>query len=189
MRVSGVFLLVTIWYTVGAQPTRVPQGERGLSGVGVHEGGAVSRGRTGKAPPAITLLGHLPALWGGSDCRKRRVLPLAPSGRGLRPQAVGERTVRLPEIFRAMAMFSSSAPTGHLPTLWGGFLSCERAKNDAAEGGTLGVPSVYACRKVFFVPSLQRRNRRNYKLLDKNTFLHKFDGVPFALRAYLCYNR
>ena len=28
---------------------------------------------------------------------------LAPSGRGLRPQAVGERTVRLPEIFRAMA--------------------------------------------------------------------------------------
>ena len=124
--------MVTIWYTVGAQPTRVPQGERGLSGVGVHEGGAVSRGRTGKAPPAITLLGHLPALWGGSDCRKRRVLPLAPSGRGLRPQAVGERTVRLPEIFRAMAMFSSSAPTGHLPTLWGGFLSCGRAKNDAA---------------------------------------------------------
>ena len=54
--------------------------------------------------------------------------------------------------------------------------------------GTLGVPSVYACRKVFFVPSLQRRNRRNYKLLDKNTFLHKFGGVPFALRAYLCYN-
>ena len=25
--------------------------------------------------------------------------------------------------------------------------------------------------------------------LDKNTFLHKFDGVPFALRAYLCYNK
>ena len=83
----------------------------------------------------------------------------------------------------------SLRPYGHLPTLWGGFLSCGRAKNDAAEGGTLGVPSVYACRKVFFVPSLQRRNRRNYKLLDKNTFLHKFDGVPFALRAYLCYNR
>jgi len=59
--------------------------------------------------------------------------------------------------------------------------------------GTLGVTSVYACRKVFFVPSLQRRNRRNSKLLDKNTFLqkfvHKFDGVPFALRAYLCYNK
>ena len=31
-------------------------------------------------------------------------------------------------------------------------------------GGTLGVPSVYACRKVFFVPSLQRRNRRNSKI-------------------------
>ena len=42
-------------------------------------------------------------------------LPLAPSARGLRPQAVGERTVRLPEIFRAMARFSPSAPSGHLP--------------------------------------------------------------------------
>ena len=40
-------------------------------------------------------------------------LPLAPSARGLRPQAVGERTVRLPEIFRAMAKFSPSAPSGH----------------------------------------------------------------------------
>lgn len=49
----------------GAQPTRVSQAERGLSGVGVHEGGAVSRGRACKAPPAIALLGHLPALWGG----------------------------------------------------------------------------------------------------------------------------
>ena len=50
-----------------------------------------------------------------SDCRKRCVYPLAPSARGLRPQAVGERTVRQSEIFRAMARFSSSAPTGHLP--------------------------------------------------------------------------
>ena len=40
---------------------------------------------------------------------------MAPSARGLRPQAVGERTVRLPEIFRAMARFSPSAPSGHLP--------------------------------------------------------------------------
>ena len=30
-----------------------------------------------------------------------------------RPQAVGERTVRLPNIFRAMARFSPSAPSGH----------------------------------------------------------------------------
>ena len=43
------------------------------------------------------------------------VHPLAPSARGLRPQAVGERTVRLSEIFRAMARFSPSAPSGHLP--------------------------------------------------------------------------
>ena len=49
------------------------------------------------------------------DCRKRYVHSLAPSARGLRPQAVGERTVRLPEIFRAMARFSPSAPSGHLP--------------------------------------------------------------------------
>ena len=67
-------------------------------------------------------------------CRKRCAHPLAPSARvtphsvgrcreategpgpeGLRPQAVGERTVRLPEIFRAMARFSPSAPSGHRP--------------------------------------------------------------------------
>ena len=47
------------------------------------------------------------------DCRKRCAHPLAPSARGLRPQAVGERTVRLSEIFRAMARFSPSAPSGH----------------------------------------------------------------------------
>ncbi len=41
--------------------------------------------------------------------------PLGPSARGLRPQAVGERTVQLPEIFRTMARFSPSAPSGHLP--------------------------------------------------------------------------
>ena len=52
---------------------------------------------------------------GMTDCRKRCAHPLAPSARGLRPQAVGERTVRLSEIFRAMARFSPSAPSGHLP--------------------------------------------------------------------------
>ena len=52
---------------------------------------------------------------GMTDCRKRCAHPLAPSARGLRPQAVGERTVRLPEIFRVMARFSPSAPSGHLP--------------------------------------------------------------------------
>ena len=56
-----------------------------------------------------------PFLAGASDCRKRCAHPLAPSARGLRPQAVGERTVRLSEIFRAMARFSPSAPSGHLP--------------------------------------------------------------------------
>ena len=38
---------------------------------------------------------------------------MAPSARGLRPRAVGERTVRLPKIFRAMARFSPSTPSGH----------------------------------------------------------------------------
>ena len=33
--------------------------------------------------------------------------------------------------------------------------------------GILGVPLVYACRKVFFVPSLQRRNRRNSKQIKQ----------------------
>ena len=37
-------------------------------------------------------------------CRKRCAHPLAPSVRGLRPQAVGERTVRLPEIFRVQTV-------------------------------------------------------------------------------------
>ena len=32
---------------------------------------------------------------------------------GTRPQAVRKRTVRLPEIFRAMARFSPAAPSGH----------------------------------------------------------------------------
>ena len=48
-----------------------------------------------------------------TDCLKRCAHPLAHSARGLRPQAVGERTVRLSEIFRAMARFSPSAPSGH----------------------------------------------------------------------------
>ena len=39
--------------------------------------------------------------------------PLGPSAKGLRPQAVGERTVRLPKIFRAMARFSPAATSGH----------------------------------------------------------------------------
>ena len=39
--------------------------------------------------------------------------PLGILCEGTRPQAVGERTVRLPEIFRAMARFSPSAPSGH----------------------------------------------------------------------------
>ena len=43
------------------------------------------------------------------------VFPLAPSERGLPPQRLGERTVPLPEIFRAAARFNPSAPTGHLP--------------------------------------------------------------------------
>ena len=45
--------------------------------------------------------------------KKVRSHPLAPSAKRLRPQAVGERTVRLPEIFRVMARFSPSAPSGH----------------------------------------------------------------------------
>ncbi len=49
--------------------------------------------------------------------RKKEIAPfsLAPSGRGLRPQAVGERALRSSEIFRAMARLSPSAPSGHLP--------------------------------------------------------------------------
>ncbi len=68
---------------------------------------------------------HLP-LTREARLSKKCVHPLAPSARGLRPQAVGERTVRLPEIFRAMARFSPSAPSGHLPRR--GRLFCSRLK-------------------------------------------------------------
>ena len=53
---------------------------------------------------------RLPFVGAFADCQKRCVQPLAPSARGLRPQAVGERTVRLSEIFQAMARLSPSAP-------------------------------------------------------------------------------
>ena len=39
--------------------------------------------------------------------------PLGPSARGLRPQAMGGENCTAPEIFRAMARFSPSAPSGH----------------------------------------------------------------------------
>ena len=72
------------------------------------------RKAAGRACPAPTPK-DLPLTREASDCRKRCAHPLAPSARGLRPQAVGERTVRLSEIFRAMARFSPSDPSGHLP--------------------------------------------------------------------------
>ena len=53
--------------------------------------------------------------------------PWPPSARGLRPQAVGERTVRLPEIFRAIvsrdkvAFLNADAPGIFVPeTMHGG---------------------------------------------------------------------
>ena len=52
--------------------------------------------------------------------------PLGPSARGLRPQAVGERTVRLPEIFRAMARLSLPPPLRGTSLAEGGFLTCRR---------------------------------------------------------------
>ena len=64
------------------------------------------------ASPAVALR-HAPAGAAPRGKASRCAHPLAPSARGLRPQAVGERTVRLPEIFRAMARFSPSAPSGH----------------------------------------------------------------------------
>ena len=59
----------------------------------------------------------------GSGCRKAGGRPMAaptvspwpPLRGGSARRRWGERTVRLPEIFRAMAKFSPSAPSGHLP--------------------------------------------------------------------------
>ena len=95
---------------------------------------------------------------GSPDCRKRCAHPLAPSARGLRPQAVGERTVRLPEIFRAMARFSPSAPSGHLPRRGRFFdtLSFPR-------GGSLSLqknrPARFSCGAVLFYFSLLSKIR------------------------------
>ena len=64
--------------------------------------------------------------------------PLAPSGRGLPPQRVGERALRSSEIFRAVARFSPSGPAGppfplwrkrHLPRI-GGVCLTEGGKGD-----------------------------------------------------------
>ena len=95
-----------------ARPLRSTQGSD-LPLPGVFSGATGEHGAVKTAPykpPAIAA-----SQGGMTDCRKRCAHPLAPSARGLRPQAVGERTVRLPEIFRAMARFSPSAPSGHLP--------------------------------------------------------------------------
>ena len=95
-----------------ARPLRSTQGSD-LPLPGVFSGATGGHGAVKTAPykpPAIAA-----SRGGMTDCRKRCAHPLAPSARGLRPQAVGERTVRLPEIFRAMARFSPSAPSGHLP--------------------------------------------------------------------------
>ena len=81
------------------------------------------------------------------DCQKRCIQPLAPSARGLRPQAVGERTIRLSEIFRAMARLSPSAPSGHLPRrgrLFDGLgsdsVSAPRLPKNSCRGGQCSPP-------------------------------------------------
>ena len=93
-----------------ARPLRSTRGSD-LPLPGVFSGATGGHGAVKTAPykpPAIAA-----SQGGMTDCQKRCAHPLAPSARGLRPQAVGERTVRLPEIFRAMARFSPSAPSGH----------------------------------------------------------------------------
>ena len=88
----------------GSPPPSGPAGPPSVFALRAACGGCASTCACGRSPEGE-----------GSDCRKRCVYPLAPSARGLPPQRVGERTVRQPEIFRAMARFSPSAPTGHLP--------------------------------------------------------------------------
>ena len=89
-----------------------------------------------------------------TDCRKRCAHPLAPSARGLRPQAVGERTVRLPEIFRAMARFSPSAPSGHLPRR-GRFFDTLRGRESVLFFASLRLPPRGCARR-----RVSKRNRR-----------------------------
>ena len=97
-------------------PHQSPAAITSASALRAASGGCASTRACGRSPEGEALetqkRGRFRAL---SACRKRCAHPLAPSARGLRPQAVGERTVRLSEIFRAMARFSPSAPSGHLP--------------------------------------------------------------------------
>ena len=81
--------------------------------------------------------------------KKVRSHPLAPSAKRLRPQAVGERTVRLPEIFRAMARFSPSAPSGH------------RSPSGASATSPVSGESV-SQREVFLHAGLPRGGRLTY---------------------------
>ena len=80
--------------------------------------------------------------------------PLGPSAKGLRPQAVGERTVRLPEIFRAMARFSPSAPSGHLPRR-GRFFDTLRGRESVLFFASLRLPPRGCARR-----RVSKRNRR-----------------------------
>ena len=92
-------------------------------------------------------------------CRKRCAHPLAPSVRGLRPQAVGERTVRLPEIFWAMTRFSPSAPSGHLPRRGRFFDSLGAAymrPGSVRQTGAYGKPAGRACP----APTARRTKKR-----------------------------
>jgi hypothetical protein len=58
------------------------------------------------------------------------------------------------------------------------FAPCGRSNNEQADA--------YHTLLLFL---LCKEGTEEIPKLDKNTFLHKFDGVPFALRAYLCYNK
>ena len=104
----------------------------------------------GFIPPGVfaaAASSTLPALRRHLPCKGRQGT-LAPSARGLRPQAVGERTVRLPEIFWAMTRFSPSAPSGHLPRRGRFFDSLGAAymrPGSVRQTGAYGKPAGRAC--------------------------------------------
>ena len=71
-----------------------------------------------------------------------------------------------------------SLALGHLPTVWGRlFAPCGRSINEQA--------GAYHTLLLFL---LCKEGTEEIPKLDKNTVLHKFDSIPFASRAYLCYN-
>ena len=108
---------------------------------------------------------------------------LAPSGRGLPPQRVGERTSRLSEIFRAMARFSPSGHAGPPPSQReaGGERFPANARYRETRGPDISGPHCAFLNKIHrqhrIIPALRLKHRSGgcgtASALPKCSIIHK----------------